>query len=191
MEIKVSGRSGSMSLAADEKIENQVPFLPFFTRPIWKMVGPGKSTDGRDFLSFSPFFLRSFFQTRRWQTQVEKKEALIRSWWTWPCKEMADDRFSSARQHLTYKTVFESEKGRNAFHPFLSCKIYFLDLTRPTVKERKEKRNSKKSNFPALFSCRVPFDRAVDGDVWHTFLYTTIPWSRRTPHHFFFHFSKK
>jgi hypothetical protein len=79
MEIKVSGRSGSMSLAADEKIENQVPFLPFFTRPIWKMVGPGKSTDGRDFLSFSPFFLRSFFQTRRWQTQVEKKEALIRS----------------------------------------------------------------------------------------------------------------
>jgi hypothetical protein len=73
MEIKVSGRSGSMSLAADEKIENQVPFLPFFTRPIWKMVGPGKSTDGRDFLSFSPFFYVPSFRLDDGKRKSKKK----------------------------------------------------------------------------------------------------------------------
>jgi hypothetical protein len=31
----------------------------------------------------------------------------------------------------------------------------------------------------------------VDGDVWHTFLYTTIPWSRRTPPPFLFSLFKK
>lgn len=93
--------------------------------------------------------------------------------------------------------VWKKKKCVSLF--FWSCKIYFLDLTRPTLKPKgeknlnvdKKKKIQKKSNFPALFSCRVPFDRAVDGDVWHTFLYTAIPWSRRTPPPFLFSLFKK